>query len=104
MFPDTNNEMMMTGGLLKDKLSGLQANFKITQRGGALLQNPSVKQKSYAAIKDQFKELRLRDRQSKMNARDFSSIGKQALDTIQMLSKSQGNSQSQSPIRNAEQF
>ena len=37
MFPDTTNAMIMTGGLLKDKLTGLQANFKLTQRGGALL-------------------------------------------------------------------
>ena len=78
MFPNTDNKMMMTGGHLKDKLTGLQANFKITQRGGALLHVPDVKKKSYVAMKDQFKALRLRDRQSNINARDMKILAQDA--------------------------
>ena len=57
-----------------------------------------MKQKSYIAIKDQFKELRLRDRQSKVNARDLGLIGERASDTLKILPKKlQAISQSQSP-------
>ena len=99
MFPDTTNAMIMTGGLLKDKLTGLQANFKITQRGGGLLQPAEAKKNSYVAIKDQFKELRLRDRQSKINPRDLKLQNLDALENLKRLPKTQANSKSPSPIR-----
>ena len=46
MFPDMA-QAMGTGGFLKDTQTGLQANFKITQRGGAMLPSPEISKKRF---------------------------------------------------------
>ena len=35
-FPDTSIETLHTSAIMKNKVTGLQENFKITQRGGGL--------------------------------------------------------------------
>ena len=70
-FPDTSNESLQTNGLLRNKITGLQENFKITQRGGGLKPAVATKNKSFLDMKSQYKEIRKYGRQSSLNQYDL---------------------------------
>ena len=55
----------------KDKLTNLQSNFKITQRGGALLPVAENKKKSYQTMQNNYEAFKVRDRQSSINQYDM---------------------------------
>jgi len=54
-FPDTSIE---SSSLLENKLSGLQENFKITQRGGGLKPMAATKNKSFLAMRNSYQSIR----------------------------------------------
>ena len=66
MFPDLT-QAMASGGFLKEKVTGLQANFKITQRGGALLLSNDLRNKGYMDMRDKRYQIKKQDRFSQIN-------------------------------------
>ena len=72
MFPDVSTSAIMNeNGELKDKITGLKANFKVTQAGGATRQHPSLRMKSYITQRMDRRGNGDKDRQSNISMNDM---------------------------------